>query len=164
MENITSFLECHSDSVMHPKHLKWRWIGSRRSWIRWDYLDDLLIHSNTLLEHLQHLKNIFKICLNWNISINFEKFIFAQTEIKYLRMILTESGIKPDSDRLRNFENIEVKNKKQLQKLLGLLNYLKIHTKFSRFYGILMWYTQEKLQVCLEDQRWENNEIPFKNN
>ena len=60
------------------------------------YLDDLLIHSESLDEHFTHLKEIFDRINNNNISINFNKSNFIVKEVKYLGCIVNQKGIMPD--------------------------------------------------------------------
>ena len=40
------------------------------------YMDDILIHSNSITEHKNHVISVLETLINNNISINFEKTIF----------------------------------------------------------------------------------------
>ncbi|KAG0440695.1 Retrovirus-related Pol polyprotein from transposon [Dictyocoela muelleri] len=48
------------------------------------YLDDILVYSDNLDDNLNTLKEIFTMFETNNVSLNFEKCIFAVEEIKFL--------------------------------------------------------------------------------
>ncbi|KAG0439275.1 hypothetical protein DMUE_2549 [Dictyocoela muelleri] len=58
------------------------------------YLDDILVHSKTLEDHLIHLKNVFQRIKSYGMSVNFEKSNFKLEEIKYLGFVINKYGIK----------------------------------------------------------------------
>ena len=89
------------------------------------YLDDILIHSKREEEHLQHLKQVFEILRKAGASINFEKSHFNQQSVCSLGNIIAADGIKPDISKVCNFNIIKPKNKKQLQRILGLVNWFR---------------------------------------
>lgn len=64
------------------------------------YLDDILIHSKSIQEHVLHLKTVFQRLTTADASINFEKSNFAQYSVKYLGNEISEKGIKPDVRRV----------------------------------------------------------------
>lgn len=102
------------------------WFG--RYSFTFSYIDDLIIHSEDLLQHLKHLRVVFEILSSNNMKINREKSQFARSTISYLSYQISESGIKPSDERLETFADIEnPKTIGQLRKFLGILNY------FSRF-------------------------------
>lgn len=90
------------------------------------YLDDILIASDSAKEHVEHCIKVLQILRQNNASINYEKSIFMQKEIKFLGSIISEKGIKADISRVEKMATKEVpKNKKGLQSLIGYLNYFR---------------------------------------
>lgn len=90
------------------------------------YIDDILIFSKDAKTHLEHVETIFNELNSLGISINFEKSHFFQKEIKFLGHILDEKGIKADKAKLMTaLETIQIKTKKDVRKLLGLLNWFR---------------------------------------
>ena len=89
------------------------------------YLDDILVHSKTITEHKEHLKTVFKILKDNTAEINFDKSKFCQNEVRYLGRVIDKNGIRPDLARINNFKIPLINTKKNLQKLLGLLNWFK---------------------------------------
>ena len=81
-----------------------------------------MIFSNILNEHLDHI-NILKILKQNKISINISKSNFFQNKVSYLVHIISEEGLAPDPNKLKDIEKFTpTKTTKQLQRLVGYLN------------------------------------------
>ncbi|MEG0578157.1 MAG: RNase H-like domain-containing protein, partial [Bacilli bacterium] len=93
------------------------------------YLDDILVHSKTKEDHLSHLKHVFKKLNQINASINYEKSKFNVLSVNYLGNIISKNGIKADTSRLWSIEKLIPKNKKQLMKTLGFINWFRPYIK-----------------------------------
>ncbi|ORD95953.1 POL2 [Hepatospora eriocheir] len=52
------------------------------------YLDDILIHSKTFADHINHCKIVINKLKEANVKINFEKSKFMQPEVKYLGLVV----------------------------------------------------------------------------
>ena len=90
------------------------------------YIDDVLIFSNSIEKHFKHLKNFQKIVRENGLVISASKIKLFQTNIKFLRFDIYQGQIKPIY-RAIEFSNKfpdEIKDKTQLQKFLGSLNYV----------------------------------------
>ena len=55
-----------------------------------DYLDDVLIASQNLEKHLQHLRTVLKVLTDSKLSLNPSKCAFAQEEITFLGFHVNE--------------------------------------------------------------------------
>ncbi|KAF9761135.1 Transposon Tf2-9 polyprotein [Nosema granulosis] len=92
------------------------------------FVDDILIYSQTPEEHLEHINAVLSRLSNEGISINFEKSSFMKSEVKYLGKIINSTGIKPDISTIFKIENdLNPRNRKQLMKLIGVLNWFMDH-------------------------------------
>ncbi|KAG0440449.1 Transposon Tf2-9 polyprotein [Dictyocoela muelleri] len=89
------------------------------------YLDDIIIFSNTVEEHQNYLRNTLKRLNDYNIKINYEKSEFIKAKIIFLGHSISENGIAPVTDGLRNKLTFTPKTKRDLQKLLGYFNYYR---------------------------------------
>lgn len=90
------------------------------------YCDDILIASSTVEEHLNTLNKVFQRALDLNIKFNLSKFQFMMPEIKYLGLLFSKEGTKPDKERIQALQHIKVpSNRKQLQSVMGMFNYLR---------------------------------------
>ena len=90
------------------------------------YIDDVLIAANSLEEHDRILGEVFKRARELNIKFNPTKFQYRINKVKYLGHIMSGEGISCDPDRIVAIQKIEPpKDKNDLQKLLGMINYVR---------------------------------------
>ena len=90
------------------------------------YIDDVLIFSNYIEEHFQHLRLFQKIIRKNGLVISTSKIKLFQTEIRFLGFEIYQGKIKL-IQRAIDFANKfpdELKDKNQLQIFLGSLNYV----------------------------------------
>ena len=64
------------------------------------YLDDIIIFSQTMDKHLQHMRKVLEALRQAELKLKLEKCEFAKKQLKYLRFIVREFGIKSDLKRL----------------------------------------------------------------
>ena len=64
------------------------------------YLDDITVFSKSDEEHLMHLKQIFRKCRKYGLSLNPKKYVFVVEEGKLLGHIVSEKGICIDPNRV----------------------------------------------------------------
>ncbi|KAG0435340.1 Retrovirus-related Pol polyprotein from transposon 17.6 [Dictyocoela muelleri] len=107
------------------------------------YLDDILIYSRNKSEHYQQLKKVFEILEGHKVSINFEKCIFNADKINFLGHEISKDGIRPNISKLENFEFKKPRSKKQLEKILGFVNWYR---PFIQNLSILTAPLYEKLK------------------
>lgn len=90
------------------------------------YLDDIVIVSNTLEEHLRSLKEVAKRLKAANLSINIEKSKFCVQELPYLGFVLSKNGIRPNPDKIEAIVNFERPTSiRSLRRFLGMVNYYR---------------------------------------
>ena len=65
------------------------------------YLDDIMVYSKNIEEHIQHLTQIFERCRKYGISLNPKKTMFDVEEGKLLCHIISQEGIRIDPERIR---------------------------------------------------------------
>lgn len=105
------------------------------------YLDDLLIYSLTEEDHCQHVIVVLERLMKSEVSLNFEKSNFFCKNVVYLGHEISEEGIKPNISNTERIIEIS-KSKKQLQRILGLLNWYRpylesISIKLIELYDLL---------------------------
>jgi hypothetical protein len=90
------------------------------------YLDDITIFSASNEEHFHHLKQTFEKCRRYGISLNPKKSHFAMEEGKILGHIVSPEGIKIDSERVKEIQQIDIpRNKKSIHSFIGKINFLR---------------------------------------
>lgn len=90
------------------------------------YCDDLLICAENDEEHDKILTQVFERAKKCNVRFNQRKFQYKLKEVKYFGHIFSENGMKIDPDRIKAIVDLKSpKNKKELQIILGMINYLR---------------------------------------
>ncbi|KAG0434667.1 Retrovirus-related Pol polyprotein from transposon 17.6 [Dictyocoela muelleri] len=121
----------------------------------YSYIDDILITSEDITTHIIDLKRLFDTLFKHNFGINFEKCEFAKSSATLLGHIVSDKGIKPDVSKIESFKYKRSKNKKQLERLLGFINWFMIYIpnltpKIAKFY--------EKIKEKAFERNLEDNE------
>jgi hypothetical protein len=117
------------------------------------FVDDLIIFSKTEEEQLNSIKLILGKFIEKNIFINNEKSSFCTEKLTYLGFQIDQHGYKPDPSRLEDFTVCDKpKTTKQLQKMLGKINWYRIFvkdisTRLEPFYKQLKRDKNSKLEI-----------------
>lgn len=65
------------------------------------YLDDILIFSTSLEEHIMNVKKVFERIKSAGLKIHTDKCNFLKRETEFLGHILTPEGLKPNPNKIR---------------------------------------------------------------
>lgn len=97
------------------------------------FLDDLLLHSKTVGEHLERLKNVFQRLSEAGLKLNAKKSQFFRKSVKFLGHIVSSEGLEVDQDKISALKNWPVpKNVRQLRQFLGFSSFYR---RYVRDYG-----------------------------
>jgi hypothetical protein len=69
------------------------------------YLDDILIYSDTMEEHEQHVKWIMECLLQTRLYLKLDKCEFHEDTVKYLGLVISTKGISMDQDKIETAKN-----------------------------------------------------------
>ncbi|KAH9268818.1 hypothetical protein BASA83_009104 [Batrachochytrium salamandrivorans] len=64
------------------------------------YLDDIVVYSNNLEDHKEHVRQVLQVLKDNNLFCKAEKCHFYQTEIKYLGYIISPNGTSMDPSKI----------------------------------------------------------------
>lgn len=111
------------------------------------YLDDWIVVSQDLDEHLSLLSILFEVLSEAKLVVNREKSKFVCKEVKFLGYVLDELGMRPDSEKIRPILDYPVpKDRTQLRQFNGLVNWYHRHLKnIARVQGPLNKLTSPKV-------------------
>ena len=70
------------------------------------YIDDMVVKSKLVSEHLVDLSNIFEILRRHKLRLNTSKCSFGVGSRKFLRYMVTHRGIKVNPDQIRAINNL----------------------------------------------------------
>jgi len=63
-------------------------------------LDAILIYSNSIEEHEEHVKRIMERLLKVGLYLKPEKFKFHKKHVQYLGLIISTDGVSMDPDKI----------------------------------------------------------------
>jgi Reverse transcriptase (RNA-dependent DNA polymerase) len=72
------------------------------------YLDDIIIYSDTLEEHVTHVKNVLCILQKEKLYLSKNKLFFLATELNVLGHKINNSGIQMDPDKVNSISKWKV--------------------------------------------------------
>ena len=97
------------------------------------FMDDILIFSKSLQEHLQHLELIFEELKQYGLKIQLDKSEFLRKEVPFLGHIITADGIKPNPDKIKAILKYRIpKTQKEVRIFLKLTGFYR---KFIKNYA-----------------------------
>ncbi|OAQ57620.2 retrovirus polyprotein [Pochonia chlamydosporia 170] len=109
------------------------------------YIDDILIYSNDLASHRVHVKSVLQALEAAGLQLDVRKCEFETTEVKYLGMIISTTGVRMDPAKVDCLVNWETPiNVKDAQAFLGFSNFYRRFIKgFSRIVRPLVALTKK---------------------
>ncbi|BHF62508.1 hypothetical protein SprV_0200549000 [Sparganum proliferum] len=90
------------------------------------YIDDVLVASRDVEEHLQHLTLLFDRFQQFGVTLHPAKCIVGATSLEFLGHLIDSSGIRPLPSKvaaIRDF--LAPTSKRQLQRFLGMVNFYR---------------------------------------
>jgi hypothetical protein len=113
------------------------------------YLDDILIYSENLEQHRQHVKMILRRVEEVGLTLKALKCEFHTNKTEYLGYIISPTGIEMDPEKVRAVaEWKELMNVKGVQSFLGFANF------YRRFIRDFSKITAPLIQLIRKDTPW----------
>ncbi|KAE8674455.1 cytochrome P450 78A7-like [Hibiscus syriacus] len=114
------------------------------------YLDDIVVYSNTLEEHIEHLRRVFQVLRENELYVKEENCSFAQKEVPFLGHVVGGGKLQMDKDKIRAIDEWNPPTKvTKLRVFLGLTNYYR---RFVKGYSKIATLLTELLK---KDKVWE---------
>lgn len=90
------------------------------------YMDDVIIFSTTLDDHIINLRKVFKAFEKHNLKIQLDKSEFLKKETEFLGHIVNEEGIQPNPKKIDAILKFPIpKTHKQIKSFLGMLGFYR---------------------------------------
>lgn len=95
------------------------------------YVDDIVVYSKTLEEHLAHLRQIFTMLKTNNISIKPQKAFMGYPSVQLLGQKVDSFGLATSEEKLRAISKLRYpRNLQALETYLGLTGYMREYVPF----------------------------------
>ena len=96
------------------------------------YIDDVLVFSRTLEEHLHHLQRVITRLQEVGLKLKPAKCHFACEQVQYLGHLITQSGLKPNPKLVAAVRKFPTPQRlRTVRQFLGLSSYYR---RFIRSY------------------------------
>jgi len=90
------------------------------------YLDNILIFSETLDEHRQHIRKVIQRLREAQLYVDIDESEFEATSVKYLGLILSTDGLSMDKQKVAAVQEWPApKVLKDVQGFLGFANFYR---------------------------------------
>ncbi|KAI5328758.1 hypothetical protein L3X38_028155 [Prunus dulcis] len=90
------------------------------------YIDDIVVYSNSLEEHLEHLQKVFQVLRENQLYVKKEKCSFVQEEVEFLGHKIRGGQLLMEEGKVRAIQEWEPPIKvPELRSFLGLVNYYR---------------------------------------
>ncbi|XP_012844529.1 PREDICTED: uncharacterized protein LOC105964566 [Erythranthe guttata] len=90
------------------------------------YLDDIVVYSDTMEEHVNHLRTVFQLLRENELFVKKEKCEFAKEEVQFLGHIIGHGRLQMDGAKIKAITEWEPPTKvTELRSFLGLINYYR---------------------------------------
>ena len=85
------------------------------------YIDDIVVKSKMVSEHVRDLGNIFEILRKHKLRLNASKCSFSAGSSKFLGYMVTHRGIEVNPNQIKAINSLKPPwNPKEVQKLTGM--------------------------------------------
>ena len=89
------------------------------------YVDDMIVKSHDRETHLDALKSFFYRIRKYNMRLNPQKCVFGVTSGKLLGFVVSQDGIKVDSDKVKAIQELPPpRTEKEIRGFLGRIQYI----------------------------------------
>ena len=90
------------------------------------YIDDIVVKSKKAIEHVNHLRKIFERMRLHQLKLNPLECAFGVKAGNFLVFLVHQRGVEVDQNKAKSIISTKApQNKKELQKFLGQVNYLR---------------------------------------
>jgi hypothetical protein len=125
LTNAPTTFQCLMNSVFAPYIRKFVLV----------FMDDILIYSRSLQEHVHHLRVVFQVLVNHKLFLKFNKCAFAQQQVEYLGHVISDKGVSTSPSKTEVM--VKWPTPQSLTEVRGFLSLTRYYMKFVKHYGII---------------------------
>lgn len=123
------------------------------------YLDDIIVFSTSLDEHLNSLRLVMDRLKVANLKIQIDKCEFLKRETEFLGHIVTQNGIRPNPKKVECILKYPIpQSPKQIKQFLGLSGYYRKFIKdYSRIAKPMTNYLKKDAKIDLHNTEYQKS-------
>ncbi|KAI2667669.1 Transposon Tf2-9 polyprotein [Labeo rohita] len=123
------------------------------------YIDDILIFSNSLHEHVNHVRTVLQRLISHHLYAKEEKCEFHQDKISFLGYIISSEGVAMDEKKVNAVLNWpRPTTLKELQRFLGFANFYR---RFIRHFSTVAAPLSAMVKKAFDDLRHRFTTAPI---
>ena len=85
------------------------------------YLNDILIYSETMSDHLRHIQKVIDRLREHNLRLKLKKCSFLKKETNYLGFVINENDIQPEQNKVNVIKSLpQPTNVKEVRSFIGM--------------------------------------------
>lgn len=121
------------------------------------YLDDILVMSRNIDEHLKHVDMVLTRLHEKDLRVKLSKCEWAKTEVSFLGHVISNGTVRPDPAKIEVIKNWPLpQSLKSLQGFLGLVNYFRENVdKLSCIAARLTNMTSDAVAATYDWKHWK---------
>lgn len=90
------------------------------------YMDDIIVFSNGLEEHVKNLKSVLNKLRNARLKIQLDKCEFFRKEVEFLGHTVNEEGVSPNQAKIEVIRKLQIpRTEKEIKRFLGMTGYYR---------------------------------------
>ena len=90
------------------------------------YLDDILVYSKNMEEHLQHVRTLFERLQHADLKLTKRKCNFLKAHVQYLGHYISGQGLEPIPEKLQSLQEMPPPTDlTETRKFLGFVGYYR---------------------------------------
>lgn len=122
------------------------------------YLDDIIVFSVSLQEHIVNLGKVFERLRDSNLKIQLNKSEFMKLETVYLGHVISKDGIKPNPEKITAIQRFPIpKTTTEIKRFLGLVGYYrKFIPNFARITKPMTQCLKKGAKIKCDDLNYVN--------
>lgn len=120
------------------------------------YMDDIIIYSVSLQEHVNLLNVVFDRLRKANLQIQADKSEFLKREAEFLGHVVTPDGIKPNVKKIEAIMKRSIpRNQKEIKSFLGATGYYRKFIKdYAKIAKHMTKYLKKGVKIDIEDPKY----------
>lgn len=90
------------------------------------YLDDILVASSSVEEHLKDLENVLALLHKYNLRLAIDKCEFLKSSLTFLGYEVSSEGVKPPLDKVKAITEFPLpRSSTDLRRFMGMMNFFR---------------------------------------